>query len=72
MNVERILYKAGSIEKRPREKIDIDSINIEDVGSKKGDSHSPKVEVNLHYNYLLNTGYLFELPVQVKSKTYLQ
>ena len=63
LNAELILYKGGSIEKRLCEKIDID---------KKVDSHSPKVEVNLHYNYLLNTGCLFELPVQVKSKTHLQ
>ena len=71
LNAELIIYKGGSIEKRLCEKINIDSMNIEDVGAKKVDSDSPKVEVNLNYNYLLNTGCLFELPVQVKSKTHL-
>ena len=63
LNVELILYKGGSIEKGVCEKIGVDFINIEDVGAKRVDSHSPRVEINLHYNFLLNTGCLFELPV---------
>ena len=58
LNAKLILYKGGTIEKKLCEKLRIDSINIEDVGAEKINSHSPRIEINAHYNYLLNMGCL--------------
>ena len=59
-----VLYKGGCLEKRICEQLGIECYNIEYLGAPKVNSHSPKVEINAHYNFLLNIGCMFQLPRQ--------
>ena len=60
-NVNLMLYKGGEHEKELAEKIGMDSINIEDVGVQRVNSHDPKEEVNLYFNSLLHLGCILKL-----------
>jgi len=60
-NINLLLYKGGIIEKRLAEKLNIASYNIEKVGAPKVDSHDPEVEVNAHWNFLLQRGCILNL-----------
>ena len=60
-NINLLLYKGGIIEKRLAEKLNIASYNIEKVGAPKVDSHDPEVEVNTHWNFLLQRGCILNL-----------
>ena len=53
-NVKLMLYKGGEYEKKLARSIGMDSINIEEVGIQKVNSHNPKEEVNLYFNQLLH------------------
>ena len=60
-NVKLMLYKGGDHEKKLARIIGMDSINIEDVGIQKVNSHDPKEEVNLYFNQLLHLGCILKL-----------
>ena len=50
--IEIFAYKGGALERRICEAIGIDCFNIERVGAPKADSHAPREEVRIHYQWL--------------------
>ena len=51
-----ILFKGGNIEKKLCNNMSLPALNIETLGVPKATSHDPRLEVQQHYNYLLNIG----------------
>ena len=64
-NIEIFLFKGGEIEQRLCNEVSIPSLNIELLGAPKVSFHDPRIEVHRHYNYLLNMGYLFQIPQNI-------
>ena len=64
VNASVVLYKGGCLEKNICDQLGVECWNIELLGAPKLNTHSPKEEINEHYNFLLNIGCMFKLPVR--------
>ena len=64
MKIDLLLYKGGHLEQDLAAKLGIKAFNLEDIGCPKVRSHDPKVEVYQHFQWLLQHGYVCDMPFE--------